>query len=491
MIDNQFPRLGAVAFIILSLAGATAAEAGPQEDAEGIAQGIEGFLSLVSDQNQAIGLHHDKVSVSPDGSAFAVAITGMRFGAGDAGLGFGEIDYRLEPQPDGTYKVGDLKLAKQMPIIDPDGKPAGTLSFETTAFSGLWSSKLQSFLTLDWQAKDVVATALEGLNGSVRIAQATIDAQGKDAGNGHLEEAVTYTFSDLAVTDPNGEALKVGKVGGQMILHAFDFAGYRAQMAKLRDLTAKYAVQGGAQPPTLNDSDRADVAAVAQALPGLIAGYEFRLAVDDASAGSEGSVRHGEVGIAMTGLAGDAATINLHLKQDGLTVSDANFATPLGQALFPKSFDLNVSLDQVPLASATESLAQSMTTSAAMADPISLFMMTMMSAVGNAPLSMKIAPSTIESTKGRVAFDGSLAMTNGAPFGKINVTATGLAEIAALAGAALKDDPDAQGILGALHQVQAAAQHATGVDGKPVDKFLLELTPSGQAQVNGQPLSGF
>src|SRR5689334_22748847 len=106
MIDRLAPRTAAlVAFLLI--AAPTAVQAGPQEDAEAISKGIEGYLALVSDQSQAIGLSHDKITVTPDGSGYAVAVTGMRLGSGQAGLDLGEIDYRLEPQNDGTYKVGD------------------------------------------------------------------------------------------------------------------------------------------------------------------------------------------------------------------------------------------------------------------------------------------------------------------------------------------------------------------------------------------------
>jgi len=493
MIDRLTLRLSAVAFAAMLLAGTNAAKAGPQEDAEAISQGIEGFLSLVSDQSQAIGLSHDKVSVTPDGTGFTVAVTGMRLGSGQAGLDFGEIDYRLEPQNDGTYKVGDLKLAKEMPIVGEDGKPAGTLSFDTTAFSGVWSSRLQSFLSLDWQAKDITATSLDP-KGTVAIAQAALTAEGKDAGNNRLDETVVYTLTDVTATDPGGAPFKAAKVGGKMTLHALDFPGYRAQMAKLHDLAQKYAGTAGGAEPALTDADRAEISAVAKALPKLISGYDFTLTTDDASGDivSSGHVAHAEIGMALTGIDGDAASLQVHLKQDDLTVNDPDLQKPLGQALFPKSLDLNLTFDQVPIASATDSLAQSMTSGGAMAqDPASLFMMTMMSALDAAPLSLRIAPSAIETARGRFAFDGNLASSNGAPFGKINVTATGLAQIVQTVEAALKDEPDAKDILDALHEVQAAAEHATGADGKPADKFLLELAPDGQMQVNGKPLKAF
>lgn len=491
MIDRLHPHLGAIAFAALLLTGATAAEAGPQEDAEAITRGIEGFLSLVSDQSQAVGVSHDKVNVTPDGSGFAVAITGMRLGSGGAGLALGELDYRLEPQTDRTYKVGDLRLAHEMPAVGADGKPLGTLSFETTAFSGLWSSALQSFLSLDWQARNVVATSFDP-KGTVTVAQAALSAEGKDAGNGRLDETVTYTLTDVAATDPAGAPFKAAKLGGRLALHDFDFPGYRAQMAKLHDLARKYAAGGDGQPPALTDADRAEIAAVARTLPKLISGYDLSLVTDGASGDivSSGRVAHAEIGIALAGIDGDAASLRLRLKQDDLAVDDPDLNTPLGQALFPKSLDLDFTFDQVPIASATESLAQSMASGGAMAqDPASLFLMTMMSALDAAPLSLKIAPSVIETARGRFAFEGDLASTNGMPFGKVDVTATGLAEIARTLDAALKEDAWAKDILDALHEIQGAAEHATGADGKPVDKFLLELAPDGRMKVNGKPLN--
>jgi hypothetical protein len=490
MICHLTSRLGAMAFATMLLAGIHTAQAGPREDAVAITQGIEAYLSLLSDQSQAVGLSHDKVSVTPDGTGFTVAVTGMRLGSGKAGLDLGEIDYRIDPQTDGTYKVGDLKLAKEMPILGEDGKQAGSLSFATTAFSGLWSSALQSFLSLDWQAKDIAATSLDP-KGSVQAAAASLTAEGKDAGNGRLEETAVYTLTDVSATDPDGAPFKAAKVGGKMTLHALDFAGYRTQMGKLHDIARKYTAT---PQPTLTDADRAEIAGVAQALPKLISGYEFVLSADDASGAvvSTGHVAHAEIGIAMDGMDGDAASLRLHLKQVDLDIADPDVQKPLGQALFPKSLDLNLTFDQVPVASAIESLAQSMTSGGPMAqDPAALFMMSMMSAIDAAPLSLKIAPSSIETARGRFGFDGDLASSNGMPFGKVNVTATGLAEIVRMVEASLKDEPDAKTILDALHQVQAAAQHGTGADGKPVDKFLLEMAPNGDMKVNGKPVSGF
>jgi len=493
MTDRLSLRLRMLVSAAILLTGATAAQAGPQEDAEAISKGIEGYLALVSDQSQAIGLSHDKITVAPDGSGYAVAVTGMRLGSGQAGLNLGEIDYRLEPQSDGTYKVGDLKLAKEMPVIGEDGKPAGKLSFDTTAFSGIWSGTLQSFLSLDWQAKDITATALEP-KATVRVAQASLTSVGKDAGNNRLDETVAYTLTDVSASDPSGTLFKAAKVGGTMTLHALDFVGYRTQMAKLRDLAQKYAATGGTQPTALTDADRAEIAAVAEALPKLVSGADFTLSTDDATGDfvSSGHVAHAELGMALSGIDGDAASLQLRLKQEDLTSDDPDLTTPLGQALFPKSLDLNLTFDQLPIASTTGNLAQAMAGGGPMVqDPAALFMMTMMSAVQASPLSLKIAPSTIETARGRFAFDGNVASMNGAPFGKLNVTATGLAEIVHAVEIALKDDPGAQGILDALHEIQSHAEHGTGADGKPADKFRLELAPNGKMTVNGKPLSGF
>jgi hypothetical protein len=490
MIDRTRERLCAVAAVAaLLLAGASAAQAGPQEDAAAISQGIEGFLSLVSNQSQAVGVSHDKVTVSSDGSGFAVAITGMRLGSGAAGLNLGEIDYRVEPQSAGVYKVSDLKLAHEMPVVDDGGKPAGTLSFQTTAFSGLWSSALQSFLALDWRTKDIVATSREEPKAVFRVAQAALNADGKDAGGGRLDETVTYTLTDVSVTDPNGDAFKAAKLGGRMVLHAFDFPGYRAQMARLHDLAQRYTASGA---PSLTDADRAEIADVAKALPTLVAGTDLDLTVDDASAGADGSVKHGELGIALTGMSGDAATIRFHLQQEALAIDDPDMSGPLSDALLPRSMDLNFSLDQVPLVSATQSLAQAMTSGGAMAqDPGSLLLMTMMSAVGSAPLAMTIAPSSIDTARGHFTFDGNLADAGGMPTGTVHLTATGLAEVLRPIEAELQKDPDGKGLLDQLHAVQGSAEHATGADGKPVDKFLLELGADGQMRINGKPIDLF
>lgn len=487
MITGLAPGL----LLALMLAGTTAANAGPQEDAEAISRGIESFLALVNERTQAIGLSHDRLNVTPDGSGFVVAVTGTRVGSGKAGIGLGEIDYRLEPRNDHTYQVSDLKLAKELAVVGYDGKPAGTLSLDTASFSGIWSSALQTFLSLDWQARNVVATSLEP-KGTVQVADASLTAEGRDAGNNRLDETIVYTLTGVSATDPDGSLFKAARVSAKAVLHGLDLSGYRALMAKLRDLSQKYPAAAGAE-PTLTDADRAEIADVARTLPKLITGCDIALSVDDASGDfvSTGHVAHAEIGIGMTGIDGDAAALELHLKQDDLRVADPDLQKPLGRALFPKSLELNLTFDQVPVASAADGLARSISSGGATADPASIFVMTMISSLAAAPLSLKIAPSTIETALGGFAFDGSLAGRNGSPVGAVDVTATGLAEIVKTVEAALKGEPDAKEILDALREIQADAEHKTGADGEPVDKFRLEIAPNGEMQVNGKPFNAF
>jgi len=71
--------------------------------------------------------------------------------------------------------------------------------------------------------------------------------------------------------------------------------------------------------------------------------------------------------------------------------------------------------------------------------------------------------------------------------GALNVAIRGMDDLVALAQQT-PDDFDAQQVMGTAGMLQQFSAREQGADGKPVDKFKIEIDQAGQILVNGKPM---
>jgi hypothetical protein len=482
----------------------------------------------MEDKTRPVGLRHDKVTVTPlDATAgesdksYAVAITGLAFAdAKSSGLTVGEIDYRLTAAEAGTYRVSDLKLPADLPVIGPEGKPVADLKFEPAGFSALWSTPLQSFLKLDWQAKNVAATAM-GRSGAAapdltfKAEAMAIAVDGKDNGKGRLDQSAQVTLSGIAVLAPRDDVnVTLAKVSSKVAVDDFDFPAYRQQMTRLREISSKLAPgmaqpadPGTASPATpagkMTDADRKALAEIVAALPKTMSGYSTGFGVEGlAVTHQDGTVpvrlAEGGMDFALKGIDTDKAELDLALRHDGLEMTGPDVADPMAKAMLPKSGNLALAATDLPVPSLVEAIAKQipLLTSAdpAVAQGAQFGLMgAVMTALSQSSIALRIDPSHLDAGGAHLTAEGALKLAMTSPTmaaGTVNFALTGLDDLIALATRLAPQSPDALQAMGMLQMLQTLAQRETGTDGKPVDKFKLDLTEAGQVQVNGKPLDG-
>jgi hypothetical protein len=500
----------ALAGLLLAGCGDSAAER--QKEAAEIAKGIEDYLALVEGPSQPVRIRHDKVTVTPaeDGKSFAVAITGMRYGTDkEAMANFGEIDYRLTPQGEDQYQVSDLKTPKEVSFVAADGKPEAAVKFETTAFSATWSKPLQNFLKFDWQLKDLAVTGVQQPGEMFTIATAAITGDGKENGKGLLDQVSKITLSGLSGTDPmDGTTVKLDRLIGNVTVEKLDFPAYRRVMAKVNEFSAKYAPKaavGTEAPPApqISEEDRKALADLVRGFPKLLSSYVYDftaegLTVTDAKGGVTVHLASGGMALGLKGIDTDHAQMNFSIKHDGLTVNDPAFQDPIAKAALPKSGNLSLLATDLPIPSLVEGVAQAMpeltNPDPQIAEGGKFMMMgALMSALSKSTMKLKIEPSALETEKVHLSADGELKLALETPqkaVGVINLALLGLDDIMALAKGLAEQSPDAAQAVGVVTLLQSLAQRETGADGKPVDKFKLDLTETGAVLVNGKPLDG-
>jgi hypothetical protein len=510
--SKSWRGMAAATFAGLILAGCGDSGAERQKEAAEIAKTNEDYLALIETPSQPIRIRHDKVTVTPaeDGKSFAVAITGVRYGAEkDAQATLGEIDYRLAPEGTDQYQVTDLKMPGEVALKNLDGKPEANVKFTTTAFTATWSKPLQNFLKFDWQAKDIAVVSGTDPKEMFKIATASITGDGKENGKGLLDQVSKITLSGLAGTDPtDGATVKLDKLLGTVSVEKLDFPAYRQMMAKINEFSAKYQPQvavgtSAPPPPAMTDEDRKALAEMVRGFPKLMSayGYDFSaegLTVTDAQGGVTVQLAQGGMALGLKGINTDKAQANFSIQHDGLALNDPAFHDPIAKAVLPKKGNLSLLATDIPVPSLVEGVAQAlpdMTSSDPQVAQGGEFMMmgALMSALSQSTLKLKIDPSGIETEKAKLSADGELKLAMQTPqkaVGVVNFALLGLDDLIALAQGMAEQSPDAQQAMGMLSMLQALAQRETGADGKPVDKYKVDLTETGAVLVNGKPLDG-
>jgi hypothetical protein len=103
---------------------------------------------------------------------------------------------------------------------------------------------------------------------------------------------------------------------------------------------------------------------------------------------------------------------------------------------------------------------------------------------------LEVAPSQLLSQLVELKADGNFNVTPQSMFGIVgglNVAIRGLDDLLSLAQQT-PDDYDAQQAMGSIGMLQQYAEREQGADGKPVDKFKIEVNESGQLLINGKPM---
>jgi hypothetical protein len=505
--------MAAATFAGLILAGCGDSGAERQKTADEIAKGVEDYLALIESPSQPARIRHDKVTVTPaeDGKSYQVAITGIRYGTEAAAQAtLGEVDYRLTPDGADQYQVSDLKTPKEISLVGADGKPEAMVKFETTAFTATWSKALQNFLKADWQVKDIAVTGSEGgaASGDVfKIASASMVGDGKENGKGLLDQVTKIVVNGLTASDASdGTNIKLDTLTGTVSVAKLDFPAYRQMMEKINAFTAKYAPQASAgttpaPAPSITDEDRKALAELVRGFPKLMSayGYDFSaegLTVTDPQGAVTVHLTQGGMGLGLKDIDTDHAAMNFSIKHDGLAVNDPMFQDPMAKAVLPKSGNLALVATDIPVPSLLEGVAQALPEMTS-ADPQvaqgGKFMMmgALMSALSKSTIKLRIDPSGIVTEKASLSADGALRLALDTPqkaVGVINFALLGLDDLIALASGTAQQSPDAMQAMGVLQMLQGLAQRETGADGKPVDKFKVDLTETGAVLVNGKPL---
>jgi hypothetical protein len=498
---------------LLALAGC---EKGPDRAtvAAELKAGVEAQLKDIEGAGQQKVVSHSAVTVTPqDDDTYLVAIDGLKIQPDTEGyLEIGTLSYRAKPRDEKSYDISDLKIPETMPFKGMDGKDRGKLTMTTKAFSAIWSKELQNFTKLDSEFANVSAT--DDTGGDVRVASLKFNSELADKGGGVSDAIGSMILAGFAAKDTDNGDFTVGEVRIDGKYDSMKVAEFQTAARTYQEVTMKHmaALEAAVQPEASGQTGTApamppepsaeDQKALADAIVGMAAaikGGDFKLALKDLKYTEAGNVPFSmtgfTIGSTLDGINQEKATMTFDIGHDGLAVVSPMVASPVAQATLPKTGSLGLKITNVPSKDLVKVLADNMpgmmSSDPSMAQANGMAMVVAMQAVLQASgAKIEVTPSQLVSQVIEMKADGAFDVTPQAVFGVVgglNVAIRGIDDLLALAQQT-PEDFDAQQAQGAIGMLQEYSAREQGADGKPVDKFKIEVGADGQMLVNGKPM---
>jgi hypothetical protein len=494
-----------LAFGFAGLLALTACEKGPdrEQTAAELKSSVESELKKIEGSSAQKVVSHSAVTVTPqDDGAYLVSIEGLKFQPdADGYLDVGTISYLAKPKDETSYEVFGLAVPQSMPFKGAGGKERGKLTITTKSFSGLYSKKLASFQKLDAEFADISATDDEG--GDIRVGNAKLTGGLTDKGDGVADSAGNLVLSSFAAKDTGGGIFSIGEVRIDAKYDAMKIADYQAAMVKYQELIVKQAAlaeqAASGQPSSLSPEEQKALTDAIATMAASVKGGDFRIALKDlkySENGAEPFAMGGlTLGVLMDGINQEKGSFNFDIGHQDLVLKSEDMRSPVTQASLPKSGNLSLKVTEIPSKDIVKVLADNLpgvaSADSAMAQANATAMLVALQAVlQTSGAKVEVAPSQLVSDVVEMKADGMFNVVQQSMFGVVgalNVAIRGMDDLVALAQQT-PDDYEAQQVMGNAGILQAYSAREQGADGKPVDKFKIEVNEAGQILVNGKPL---
>jgi hypothetical protein len=499
------PRRILLALGLAGLLALAACEKGPDREqiAAELKSSVEAELKKLEGSSADKVLSHSAVTVTPqDDDAYLVAIEGIKVQpAPDGYLEIGTISYLAKPKDEKSYEVSGLKVPQTMPFKGADGKDRGKLTLTTKSFSGLYSKELAAFQKLDGEFADISATDDEG--GDVRLANAKFTGGVTDKGEGVVDSVGTLVLSGFTAKDTGGGTFSIAESQFDGKYDSMKIAEYQAAMLKYQELIVKQAalVEQGAsgQPASLSPEEQKALTDAVTAMAASLKGGDFKVALKDlkySEAGAEPfSMGALTLGMLVDGINQEKGAFNFDIGFQGLVAAMEEMSSPLQQAAMPKSGNLALKITEIPSKDMVTVLADNLPGMAsgdsAMAEANAMAMLVALQAVlQTSGAKVEVAPSELVAQLVAMKADGMFNVVQQAMFGAVgtlNVSVRGMDDLVALAQQT-PEDYDSQQVMGTAAMLQQYSVREQDADGKPVDRFKIEIDEAGRVLVNGKPL---
>jgi hypothetical protein len=283
---------------------------------------------------------------------------------------------------------------------------------------------------------------------------------------------------------------------------------YQEAFKKYQELVAKYAAAAnaaaaanttGGQPPALTQEEQKALTDAVTAMAASFSGGDVSVALNGMGYTEGGqspfALDQLRFATAFSGINADKANLSFDISHQGLVVDSPEASGPVAKGILPKTGNLGIKVTDMPSKDLVKVLADNlpgmMSADTTMAEANAMAMLVALQAVlQTSGAKIEVTPSALTADVTEVKADGNFSVSPQAMMGiagALNIAWTGLDEVMALAQAN-PAEPNAMDVTSMVGMLMSMAKRETGADGKPVDKFLIEVKETGEFTVNGNPM---
>ena len=533
------------ALLLTSSVSSFAASVNDQGAAE-LNKNVEDSLSFPMDMakhnGQGLTLS-GAVEVTAKGDYYEVKLPGAAFTAVE-GLKFdlGTIITNVTPGDNGEYTTA-LSLPQTMTAYGEDNKPIATISIGEQKFNGTWWPALATFTKIDSDYKNIQVKSAgnEDFTGSIGDLKTTMDLtkNADDTWSGPNNFAATNVklhFGDHGGADMSVDTIVAAATTDKMNLKARKDMQDKV-IQSIKDMDAKPAAPlAPGQAPTPAAPDPALVANMLSSVQGFVDGMTSKFQVAGVKIHFNGEATPAQPaangmpaveaspavpfdatlssltsGFEVTGLQADKGSTHAQVKLDGLDIKGAD---PVVAGLIPTQAAFEIDLDNLPMKTISNKFGDvisdvigSAATQTAVPNAgaqlqaqhkmqmeVMSLMQTLPQALVAAGSSLVIKNTHTDAPDIQSTLEGEFHADATSPVkaqGSTTLSLTGVDELILklqAASQAPNANPKFSGYATMLSMLQVYTQPEKTVTGKSVRKLKFELTPQGQALLNGQPL---
>lgn len=340
--------------------------------------------------------------------------------------------------------------------------------------------ELGAVIAADLRVADL-RVAPETEEGSITIGMIRALQTADERSDGALDLVYDAAIENAAFTEGDTELARFGRLG-----FAGSAVGIRldAVMAFSEEMNA-LATRLEGQEPTAEDFQA--LSATLDQLPLLFESVDGRYVLENLHVDAEGmlvDIAEARLGAGIGGLAGEATTVLFDIGMRDLTVDPP---PPMTEGFMPRTVGLSVRFADLPNEALMQAMDQFLTSAAQMGPEMAMMMGlgALQGALTSGDAAIVVDELSFDTPRAGVTGNARVEPSTESMLGVVATANLAVAGIDAII-AATRDLPDGKSIASVLTLVQAMGRDGEpDAEGRPVKTFEIELTPSGQALMNG------
>ncbi|PWC31028.1 YdgA family protein [Azospirillum sp. TSO35-2] len=484
-------------------------DTGARSLATALKSGLTRWFPAPTEDGDGIGFEWEgEPTVKPAGDHYDVALPRLSAeGADGTRFDVGTILLSVTPKDDGLFGLSlTLPSAIKVQNLDDEDeyKDAATIAIGKQAFTGTWSSVLETMLTIDAAYNDLTVGAADG-KGKLSVATMTLieDLKPETGASGATlwSGPIAFALGGLSVLDDkNLEMLKIGGITAE--------AGYsRVDLTKVTALQklSEQAASKGTAPASAD---------LLPKLQGLFAGVTSKMRLSNLSATNpeDGT----KVSLGQFSFQGGVSDLDQELSTASFGMEARDFAmtpSPAPVAFTPRALEIKVSLAKMPNAALWKAFGELAKSAEAEEAPpkkgakpakpakppagpaaADLAMQDTMAAMSKAGTELRVDALTLDTPATAGTASGALRVAAPAAFGVTGGATILLKGIDAAVKAmqpapGAKPDKETQDLMGGLAMLQAMGQAGKDDSGADIRTYKIDLTEAGQLLLNGADMT--